>query len=197
MHARLNPSLMLATLLAGLAITAHSAMASGIVGNVGVGFGGQWISQPSYWYRTPDDGRREATVNIMLGHRALPIALDAYVARTHGKVNTPIEYRYDETTYEVGLGAVRVWNIGRAHPYGGGGIASITSRARRTDPADGTKFDNTYRGPWIGAGAFVSVAAGLNVGVAGRYTKVDPEHQDNLGGWSAGAFIGWGWPGSK
>lgn len=133
----------------------------------------------------------------MLGPKALPIALSSYVTTTHGMVDTPAEISYEERTYEIGVGAISVWSIGRAHPYGGAGIASITSRATRTDPPDGTRFTNTYQGPWVGAGVFVSVVAGFNVGVASRHTKVDPEHGDNLGGWSACAFVGWGWPTSK
>jgi hypothetical protein len=55
----------------------------------------------------------------------------------------------------------------------------------------------TRTGHWIGAGAFYPLVAGFGVGAIGRYANVHYKvlgggNDDQLGGWSAGALIGWG-----
>ncbi len=101
-------------------------------------------------------------------------------------------------TSELAAGIRKIWNVGKAHPYVGGGIASVFAEFKET--TTGVSDDDTGLGGWIGAGVFWRLGHRFNIGVSGRYSRakatlfgVDSES----GGSHVGLLLGWGWPGGK
>lgn len=191
--------LALVPLLAVLCLPCPGALASGLVGNVSVGLGGKWRSEPTYWNQVRDEGIPEIAAEVFLGHQALPVSLTGYVARTRQAVESDTHWlvAFRQTNYEGGLGLAGVWTPGPLRAYLAAGLARISSKTEPTDLDTGSAFTLARNGHWIGAGAFFSFLGRFNVGATGRFTSVEAGYGSKLGGGSVGLALGWGWPGTR
>jgi hypothetical protein len=188
-------AVLLTAFLLGSALSTSRGSAFGLVGNVSAGLGGRWGSDPLFGHPIHKGGIQEPSVNIMLGHRALPILLEGYVSGTRRDVDDSFDDLFRETRTEVGLGAAGIWRVGPIYSHVGGGIARVYSRTKQLDSLEPKESSVTRTGHWIGVGAFYPLVAGFNVGAIGRYADVrsNPGHlHGQLGGSSASAVIGWG-----
>ncbi|HXF58361.1 MAG TPA: hypothetical protein VN539_00885, partial [Candidatus Saccharimonadales bacterium] len=146
--------------------------------------------------RPPTLGRRRApepALHALLGHTSIPIVLEGYGSRNRQEVSTALEYTFEQTVYEVGIGLAGIWNIGPIRTHFGGGIATVTNQWKPVEGSGGASSSMTRSGPFISAGAFLPLVSGFNLGAVGRYTDVDADYGQKLGGWSANALLGWGW----
>jgi len=191
-------ALLLTALLLGSSVSTSSASAFGLVGNISAGLGEKWGSGPSFSNLAHKGGTREPSVNVMLGHRALPILLEGYASGTRrdGSPAT-METLLQETRIEFGLGVAGIRRVGPFYSHFGGGIARVSSRMKQLYSLEPKDSNFTRTGHWIGAGAFCPLVAGFGVGAIGRYTNVRHKilgggNPDQVGGWSASALIGWG-----
>ena len=186
-------AVVLTVLFLGSTLSASGGSASWLVGNVSVGLGEKWRSEPSFPHPVRDGGTRELAANVMLGHGALPVLLNAYFARTREDVepDTDEDVIYQETRVEAGLGLARIWRVGPVRPHIGAGVARLSSDTESPDPLRWRGHSVTKTGSWISAGAILPLVAGFNIGAMGRYTNVNSEFRGELGGLSASALVGW------
>jgi len=188
--ARVTAAFLTAFLL-GSALSTTSGSAFGLVGNLSAGLGEKWWSHPTFDNRIHKGGTREPSANVLLGHRVLPILLEGYASQTRGDGTTDVETSFEETRVEVGLGAVGIWRVGPIYSHAGGGIARISARIKPLYSLEPPQYSFTSTGHWIGAGALLPLVAGFSVGAIGRYTNIH-HGNDQIGGLSASALIGWG-----
>jgi len=185
-------AVLLGTFLLGSALSTSSGSAFGLVGNISAGLGEKWGSDPSFANPDHKGGTREPIVHAMLGYRAFPIFLEGYASGTR-RDGTPstMETILQETRIEDGLGAAGIWKVGPIYSHVGGGIARVSSRIKSLYPPNVGERSIARTGHWIGVGAFMPLVAGFSVGAIGRYTNIH-HGNDQLGGWSASAVVGWG-----
>lgn len=98
-------------------------------------------------------------------------------------------------TIELGAGARKIFDIQQLHPYLGGGVEFARAEARASNGVASNSDDGTGFGVWGGAGAFVRVAGGLELGVGIRYSSANVETSNtsvNAGGLAFGLSLGYG-----
>jgi len=190
MTAGTRAALLLTAFLLGSSLSASSGSAFGLVGNISAGLGEKWGSHLTFLNPINNRGT-EPSVNVLLGHRALPILLEGYASETRADGTNDFDDPFQETRIEVGLGAAGIWRAGPIYSHVGGGIARISSRVKSLDSPERPEYSFTSTGHWIGAGTFLPLVAGFSVGAIGRYTNIH-HRNDQFGGFSASALIGWG-----
>lgn len=178
-------------------LCASEGLALPLIGNIGAGFGEKWRSEPSFPRSTETGGAWEPIVNVILGHRSLPVVLEGYASGTRqdGRPDTANDVLLRETRVETGLGLAGITRLGPIYTHLGGGIARISSKTR-TLYSEAPERSFTGTGHWIGGGAFFPLGAGFDVGGVFRYTNIDrhldPNYGYELGGVSASALVGCG-----
>src|SRR6266850_7215385 len=118
----------------------------------------------------PLEEQSEVGVEVSFAKPTWPvrIAID-YFGSTEEKDVAGITFR--GTTAELGVGLRKVWKIGDAHPYLGGGVASIYAQGKGSAFGLTISDDGSRLGAWLGAGVFWRLGQRFNLGLAGRYSR--------------------------
>jgi hypothetical protein len=128
-----------------------------------------------------------------------------------------IEIRGEEvvqSTFEFDVGVRKVWRLGRARPFVGGGLAIIQAQQERAiffpPPFDDEGNELLPRPPvivsdsdespggWVDGGIFWRLGKRFNLGLEARFSaaQVKLSGRDvQAGGVSVGLILGWGWGG--
>jgi hypothetical protein len=149
--------------------------------------GGRWID-PTFGHT---EASFEAGVRAVGGDSNWPLLPAAYYARTSGMSKPDVDCdcgQFDWTTYELGIGVVRAFNMGGVEPYlGGGWVRTKTNREPITP--DVRQGSGSETGMWLGAGATYPVMQFVSLGVGGRF-RTTLTRSDDIPVWSASALIG-------
>ena len=128
-----------------------------------------------------------------------------------------IEIRGDEvlqSTFEFDVGVRKIWRVGNARPFVGGGLAIIWAQQERAiffpPPFDHEGHESLPRPPvivsdsdeapggWVDGGIFWRLGKRFNLGLEARFSaaEVSLSGRDvQAGGVSLGMILGWGWGG--
>jgi len=128
-----------------------------------------------------------------------------------------IEIRGEEvvqSTFELDIGVRKIWRLGNARPFVGGGLAIIWAQQERAiflpSPPDHRGDEYLLRPPvivsdsdeapggWVDGGIFWRLGKRFNLGLEARFSaaEVSLRGQDvQAGGVSLGLILGWGWGG--
>lgn len=120
---------------------------------------------------------------------------------------TEEEFGVDVTaaTFEAAVGVRKIWQVGNARPYLGAGIGFVGAAVEfddntgffLDDDGDGNGF-----GPWAGGGVFWRLGERFNIGLDVRWNSAEVDldfdsgatlEDVNVGGFSYGLTLGFGW----
>src|SRR6267154_336880 len=96
MTAGTRAALLLTAFLLGSSLSASSGSAFGLVGNISAGLGEKWGSHLTFLNPINNRGT-EPSVNVLLGHRALPILLEGYASETRADGTNDFDDPFQET----------------------------------------------------------------------------------------------------
>ena len=128
-----------------------------------------------------------------------------------------IEIRGEEivqSTLELDVGVRKIWRVGRARPFAGGGLAVIWGRQERAiflpSPLDIhgdqgiprlpviVSEEDEAPGVWVDGGIFWRLGRKFNLGLEARFSSAELGFRGRdvqAGGVSLGLILGWGWSG--
>ena len=132
-------------------------------------------------------------------------------------VRPGVEIRGDEvnqSTLEFDAGVRKIWRVGRARPFVGGGLAVIWGRQDRVEfllpPGNFTGDELIPRPPliiseedeapgaWLDGGIFWRLGKRFNIGLEARFSRAELSFAGRdvqAGGFNLGLILGWGWGG--
>lgn len=128
-----------------------------------------------------------------------------------------IEIRGEEvvqSTFELDVGVRKIWQLGKARPFVGGGLAIIWAQQERAiffpPPFDDEGNELLPRPPvivsesdeapgaWVDGGIFWRLGRRFNLGLEARFSTAEVSFTGRdigAGGVSLGLILGWGWGG--
>ncbi len=180
-------------ILAVLTISASfgAAMAGG---NANFVLGGRTLEDEDFW--EPVEKHSAFGVNVDFGGEGWPIRL---MAGLHGSATEETELGFDlkASVAELTFGVAKIWEAGNAHPFVGGGLASVTAEFE----FGGFTVDDTSPGFYLHGGVFWRLGSRFNLGGELRLlrgTEIDFFGFEGDADYAqAGLLLGWGWPAGK
>ena len=183
---------LMAFVVAWIALTGAPCVA-GSQGTANFVFGGRTLDEED-WGDVHDPS--DFTFDLAWGDDRWPVLINVYLANAYSEVDSS-GYVIEGVITEVGIGARKVWDVGRLHPYAAGGFVFAGADVDRS--GDIVDTNDGGGGLWLGAGAYFRVLERINLGAGLRFTAVDGEidgRDAKLGGTSFGVILGWAWPAS-
>jgi hypothetical protein len=178
-----SAALLVALVAAGLTPVGASGQASLFLGKKAL---------ESAWEPFEDQG--EVGVQITFGSEAWPVllAIDLLGSSEEQEV---LGVDVEADTWEVAVGARRIWGEERTHPFFGGGLAFIHGQAEGQGAAFALDDSDGEIGFWIDGGVFFRLGPRFNIGLDARASHASIDllggHVD-AGGVHLGLLVGWG-----
>lgn len=101
------------------------------------------------------------------------------------------------STSELAFGVRKVWTVGNARPFVGGGLAFIRGEIKFSVSGFDVSQSDTAVGPWIDGGAFWRLGKRFDIGVEARISRAKIEPVSGIemeaGGSHLGLILGFGW----
>ncbi|HXV78193.1 MAG TPA: hypothetical protein VD788_17920 [Candidatus Polarisedimenticolaceae bacterium] len=179
-------------------------VAAGMKVDINFVLGGKALDEDDW----DDDADSQGMIGIetTFGNPGWPVAvaLDYLLSGQSDErvVTSPVLGEVDllQATAELDAGVRKIWTVGRARPFVGGGLGILTARQetnvglRTIDEQDGTV------GIWLNGGCFWRLTRRFNLGVDLRLSAGEVElfgRDVSAGGNSLGLLLGWGWGGQS
>ncbi len=201
---------MAALVLCLLAPAPGAIFAGSTTGNVSFRPGLKALDEEDW---SPIEDQPALGVNVSWGKKTWPIqlAVDYLVSRAEeDDEQFGSDVTLEGVTAELGFGVQKTWEVGRFHPYVGGGAAAVFAQIKIDGPGISLTENDAAPGAWAGAGFFFRMGSRFNLGLSARYSKAEVTFADlsvfgvpvrdldlEAGGLHTAVVLGWGWPATK
>jgi hypothetical protein len=160
-------------------------------GNLNFIFGQKQMKQEDW---EPVQAQNNLGMEMSWGEKNWPIMI---ATDLFGSYKEDKEEGITGKTSEFGLGIRKIWGHRLVHPYLGGGASLVYGGAELDFSGIIVTDTDTSPGAWADGGVFWRLGSRFNFGLAARYSKATVTLFDSdmeVGGYSGGLILGWGWP---
>jgi hypothetical protein len=197
---RLRRALPLVLAIAAVASLPTRALAR-YEGDFNVFIGQKWLKQGDW---EPVDQQPEIGLLLAFAPERSRIwfAIEVLASEKNGTTLSPLygTVSIHASTQEYGIGVRKVWNAGATRPFLGGGGCLIESSVDLDAPGFRQSFGAGDYGAWIETGVTWRIGKHFNLGFDLRYSYADARYYNGfesidvaVGGFHAGALLGYGW----